>query len=335
MKPSPRVIKQPLRVIVCTPDLTQTQQWAAELHQQSQALALPLEVLLSSADGQVQGTRLPLDDAPADYAIGWKPEAKFFAAHPQIKAFFNAGAGVDYFLNNPEVTALIPPALPIIRLEDAGMAQQMIDYCRHQVLDWMYSSSIYQEQQQRQVWIEQAAPRRADFPIGVFGLGVLGAALAQSFARDGFPVLGHARRHKLIEGVHFEPQLESFLAKTKILILLAPATAQTRHVMHEASFALLPRGAYLINVARGALVHEPSLLKALDGGHLKAACLDVFEQEPLPAANPLWRHPRIRITPHSSAATHIDEAAKQILKKIIALQAGENVSGKVDLDRGY
>ena len=326
---------KPLRVLVYSPDPIQTQEWSSELSKQSVARGLPLQFCpLLNEEGDVEAAKLDRA-AAADYAIGWKPYPAFFSQHPKLKAFFNAGAGVDYFLNNPAVASQIPAQLPIIRLEDAGMAQQMIDYCRHQVLDWMYRNPQYREQQKNQLWIEHPAPRRANFPIGVFGLGVLGSTLAKAFAADGFKVFGHASTPKQIEGVHFEPNFEKFLAASKVLILLAPATAQTHQVMCAKTFAQLPKGALLLNVARGALVHETDLLRALDSSQLGGACLDVFEQEPLPAANPLWSHPLVRITPHSSAATLIDLAAEQILAKIAAHAAGQTVSGKIDMQRGY
>ena len=121
----------------------------------------------------------------------------------------------------------------------------------------------------------------------------------------------------------------------EVLILLAPLTPQTRHLIDAHALAALPPGGWLINVARGALIDEAALLAALASGHLAGAALDVFQTEPLPATHPFWQHPKIRLTPHVSAQTLIDPSARQVADKILRLQQGHCVSGIVDRNRGY
>jgi glyoxylate/hydroxypyruvate reductase len=274
------------------------------------------------------------DSVPdADYAIGWRPHPEFFVRHPKLKAFFNMGAGLDYFFNNPDMVGKLPGQVPIIRLEDAGMAQQMTDYCRHQVLEWMYGFTRYRDQQTRSEWRgwrERHAIDRSQMSIGVFGLGMLGTAVARAFASDGFTVTGYARTPRTIEGVIFDGNLNSFLAASRVLILLAPATAATHHVVRAETLSILPKEAYVINLARGALLNEADLLAALNAGQLAGACLDVFEQEPLPVDSPLWTHPKVVVTPHSSAPTLMQPAADQIVSKLLRLEAGQTVSGIAD-----
>ena len=122
---------------------------------------------------------------------------------------------------------------------------------------------------------------------------------------------------------------------TDVLVLMAPLTADTRHVIGARALAMLPPGAWLINVARGALVDEGALLAALDTGPLAGATLDVFAHEPLPAAHAFWQHPKIRLTPHVAAQTLIDPSARQVADKIRRLLQRESVSGLVDRQRGY
>ena len=271
---------------------------------------------------------------PADYAIGWFPEPGFFAQQPRLRALFSAGAGVDHLLKHPD----LPPALPIVRLEDAGMAPQMVEYCLHEVLRLQRRFDDYAALQRGADWRQVPALDRSDLTIGVFGLGVLGAQVARSLADFGYPVRGYSRSPKRIDKVEcFDDSrgLQAFLAGCRVLVLLAPLTAGTRDLFDAQRLGCLPEGAWLINVARGGLIVDEALLEALDSGRLAGATLDVFREEPLPGDHRFWRHPRVRITPHVSAVTLAEVSARQVAAKIAALERGESVSGLVERGRGY
>jgi glyoxylate/hydroxypyruvate reductase A len=105
--------------------------------------------------------------------------------------------------------------------------------------------------------------------------------------------------------------------------------------MRRDTLARLKPGAYVINVARGAHLVEEDLLALIEEGHVAGATLDVFRTEPLPAGHPFWNHPKITITPHTSARTLRDESIAQIAGKIAAMERGEAVAGAVDTARGY
>lgn len=319
-----------MKIVICCPSAKEASRWAALVQEK-----LPLIGL----SAQVTALQNETDSVPeADYAIGWRPHPEFFARHPHLKAFFNMGAGLDYFFDNPEMLGRVPDHVPIIRLEDAGMAEQMTDYCRHQVLEWMYGFARYRDQQARSEWRgwrERYALDRSQMPVGVLGLGQLGSAVARAFASDGFKVSGFASSPKVIEGVQFEGNFERFMASSKVLIILAPATPQTRHMVRAKSLAWMPKNAYIINLARGALVHEAELLSALDSGQLAGACLDVFDTEPLPVGSPFWSHPKVVVTPHSSAPTLMRPAADQILNKLLKMASFAAVSGNADRSKGY
>jgi glyoxylate/hydroxypyruvate reductase len=278
------------------------------------------------------------DGAPpgfvADWAVGWGPPADLFARQPTLRGFFSSGAGVDHLLRHPG----LPATLPLIRLEDAGMGELMADYCLHELLRIAGRHDVYAAQQARAHWHEQVGFTRAELPVGVLGVGVLGAQVAQHLARAGFTVRGFARGPKLVDGVevmHGASRWQEFLGATRVLILLAPRTAETEDLIDAAALARLRPGGWLINVARGALVVDADLVAALDAGTLAGATLDVFREEPLPASHPFWHHPRIRMTPHSSAPTQVAVSAAQVAAKLAAIARGEPVGGLVDRVRGY
>ncbi|MFA7665855.1 MAG: glyoxylate/hydroxypyruvate reductase A [Burkholderiaceae bacterium] len=271
---------------------------------------------------------------PADYAVGWYPDAGFFPTQPRLKALFSAGAGVDHLLGHPE----LPAELPLIRLQDAGMADQMIEYCLHEVLRVQRQATEYEQQQRDGGWKELPPLRRSDITVGVFGLGVLGTQVAQALGAFGYRVRGYSRSPKTIAGIDcFDDShgLQSFLSECRVLILLAPHTPDTEDLFDATRLSWLPEGAWLVNVARGPLVVDEDLLAALDSGRLAGATLDVFRQEPLPADHPFRRHPRVRMTPHSSAMTLPELSARQVAEKIAALERGEPVGGLVLRQRGY
>lgn len=170
------------------------------------------------------------------------------------------------------------------------------------------------------------------------GLGVLGAQVATFMRGLGFPVRGWSRSQKQIAGVDCfagDAGLEAFLSGSQLLVCLLPLTPATHGILCRANLERLPRGAALVNIARGAHLIERDLLELIDQGHLAGATLDVFAPEPLAADSPLWRHPAIIITPHTSAMTLVEESMAQIAGKIRALSRGEAVAGVIDRQRGY
>jgi glyoxylate/hydroxypyruvate reductase A len=170
------------------------------------------------------------------------------------------------------------------------------------------------------------------------GLGVLGARVAQAVAQFDFPVNGWSRTAKEVPGVRCFQGAEGFhefLAASKVLVSVLPATPETRDLINRDTLSRLQPGGYLINAARGVQLVEEDLLALLAEGHMAGATLDVFRTEPLPAGHPFWAHPQITITPHSAALTIRAESIAQIVDKIAALQDGKPVAGLVDRQRGY
>jgi len=272
--------------------------------------------------------------AQADYAIVWKPRPEILPAFSRAKAVFNLGAGIDAI---PDLGA-IAPGIPLVRLDDAGMAEQMIEYVSEAALRCYREVDAYADQQRETRW--QPRPRRAkaEFIAGILGAGVLGAAVAGALRSLGFPVRAWSRTRRRLDGVEGfagMDELAGFLTRTRFLVCLLPLTPGTTNLLDRARLSLLPHGACVVNVARGGLVVDADLVALLDEGHLAAAFLDVFREEPLPPEHPFWHHPRIVLTPHVSAVTLARETVAQIVDKIGRLEAGLPVTGVVDRERGY
>jgi glyoxylate/hydroxypyruvate reductase len=276
----------------------------------------------------------PESPAEPDYALVWKPPAEMFARVRPAKAIFNLGAGVDVLL---AMTAL-PEGVPVIRLENAGMGSQMAEYVTLAVLGAYREASAYAAQQREGRWQPRPRLPKAGYGIGILGFGVLGQAVAGALAPFAFPLFSWSATRKEYAGVHSfagPAELPAFLAASRVLVCLLPSTPATRGLLDRANLSRLPPGAHVVNVARGDVVADDDLVALLDDGHLAGATLDVFRNEPLPSGHPFWHHPRITLTPHSSAVTVVEDSVAQIAAKIRQLERGEPVTGVVDRLRGY
>ena len=275
------------------------------------------------------------DTGPADYAVVWKPPAAMLAKRNDLKAIFNLGAGVDAIM---QLDAQIPAHVPIIRLEDAGMGEQMADYVSHAVLGYFRQFYQYRNEVAQQKWLPKWPADKKNFNIAVLGLGVLGNVIVERLQQLHFPVLGWSRTQKNIPGVTCYSGvagLKKCLSNASAVVSILPLTDETVNILNRDTLSTLPRGAYLINVGRGAHVVEADLLALLQSGHLAGATLDVFQNEPLPLAHPFWKQANLTITPHISAQTLLDIGNEQIVGKLRSLEQGRPVTGIIDRQKGY
>ncbi|MCS2147907.1 glyoxylate/hydroxypyruvate reductase GhrA [Scandinavium manionii] len=278
------------------------------------------------------------DNEPADYALVWHPPVEMLQGR-ELKAVFALGAGVDSILSKlREHPEMLPLSIPLFRLEDTGMGLQMQEYAVSQVLHWFRRFDDYQALKQETRWEPLPEFTREEFTIGIMGAGVLGSKVAESLLAWGFPVRVWSRSHKdwpNVQSFAGESEMGDFLRETRVLINLLPNTAETVGIINHALLNQLQDKSYLLNLARGVHVNEDELLRALENGKLKGAMLDVFSREPLPVESPLWRHPRVAMTPHIAAVTRPQEAIAYIGKTITGLERGETVTRQVDRARGY
>jgi glyoxylate/hydroxypyruvate reductase A len=274
------------------------------------------------------------DPAEIDVALVWRPPAGLLGSLPKLGLVASLGAGVDHIFGNGEV----PPQVPIVRLVDPYMTVAMSEYVQLQVLRLHRQDLSYLRQQGAGEWQPHDQPNAEARRVGILGLGALGGDAALKLRVLGFDVAGWSRSARKLPGIacHHGPDgLDAVLRRSEILVCLLPLTPETRGVMDGRLFARLPRGAAIVNCARGAHLVEEDLIPALDGGQLSAAVLDVFRQEPLPQDHPFWRHSRIVVTPHVAAATNAATAAAIVADNLRRFHEGRPLLNRVDQGRGY
>ncbi len=274
------------------------------------------------------------DPEEIEYALIWTPIGDVLHSLPNLKIVFSLGAGVDHLLREDGLRRDVP----IVRMVDPALTEGMSEYLLYHVLRYHRRMPDYAAQQGQRRWRQLPQVVARERRIGIMGLGVMGADAAGKLAALDFTVAGWSRTPKSLAGIrcfHGESQLQDFLHGTEILICLLPLTPQTRAIINRQTLAALPRGAYIINVARGAHVDEEDLLTALDAGHIAGATLDVFADEPLPGDHRLWTHPAVTVTPHIASLTNPGTAAAHIVANIRRHRRGEPLSDVVDWERGY
>jgi glyoxylate/hydroxypyruvate reductase A len=289
---------------------------------------------LAAALPEAEIAMWPVAPADPDYALVWRPPAELFTRVRAVKAIFNLGAGVDALLAVPT----LPRDLPIIRLTDAGMAEQMAEYVTLATLRAYREMDAYAAQQRDARWLPRTRLAKAGFGVGLMGFGVLGQAIAGALAPFGFPLASWSRTRKSIDGVTSfagAVDLRPFLKTAHVLVCTLPSTPETNGILDRHTLSQLPQGGHVVNIARGDLVVDADLIECLDSGHLAGATLDVFRTEPLPVDHAFWHHPRVTVTPHVSAVTLISESVAQVAAGIRRIENGQTVTGVVDRRRGY
>jgi glyoxylate/hydroxypyruvate reductase A len=279
------------------------------------------------------------DRAAVHYAMSWRHEPGALADLPNLKAIFSLGAGVDHLFEDPHL-----PSAPIVRVVDPDLRNRMSEWVVLHTLLHHRQQRLYDRQQRERIWDEDGdQPAAAEVRVGILGLGELGLDAACKLGIIGFDVAGWSRSAKQASGVrcfHGADGLDAMLARTDILVALLPLTGETRGILNARLFAKLARdgrlgGPILLNAGRGGLQIEADILAALDSGVLRAASLDVFETEPLPADSPLWRHPRVTISPHNAAISAPEAVARYIACQIQAFERGEGLTNLIDRKQGY
>lgn len=287
------------------------------------------------ADWEVRAVRTPTI-SDGDGGVG--PHAEALAAVADAEAYFGFGISRPLFAAAPRlrwvqsaaagVRALLFPELVAsgVRLTNAAgvMAVPMAELVVSGVLHFLKGIDVAVAQQGARVWdrtpwvdpaaVEGAGGRGAwprevgECRVLVVGVRGVGATVGAYLTALGATCVGVRRRAGLgappgFAAVVGPEGLDAELARADVVVLAAPSTAETDRLLDRRRLALLPPGAIVVNVGRGALVDEPALIEALASGRLRGAALDVAEREPLPPDSPLWTLPNVLITPHVSSTS--------------------------------
>lgn len=305
-------------------DEREEQQWLESFNQQAPELKIVRA-----------GDAIPL--AEISWVAVWNPQPDFFKNFPNLQGVFALSAGVDALVARDD----LPADIPIMRLVDAGMAEQMIDYILWVALTLQGDFDLYLERQRQLIWQAETSKTLAKPRIGILGLGSLGKKVALALKGLGYPVHGWKRTADQLEGVEIlvgDEGLVQLLKQTDLLVNLLPNTPATQGLLNKQRLSKLPQGASLVNVGRGPQLVDEDLLSLLDSKHLRLAVLDVFTEEPLrlePKVHPFWMHPQIIVTPHVAAYTLPNLAVEQVLGNLECLAKGKTPKGLVDLTVGY
>lgn len=277
------------------------------------------------------------EKAACTVAIVANPNPQDVQSLPKLQWLHSVWAGVERLIADLGATDL-----KIVRLLDPQLANTMAEAVLAWTLYLHRDMPAYAKAQARAEWAPRDYVRPERKCVGLLGLGALGSAAAVRLLSCGFQVCGWSRQRKQLDGVDCyagEAELQRMLARCDIVVCLLPLTHATRGLLDAEKLGWLPKGAALINFARGPIVVQNDLLAALDGGHLSHAVLDVFDTEPLPPSDDYWHHPQVTVLPHCSAPTDMQTASQIVAANIARFrQTGEipgNAAGNVDPLLGY
>jgi len=271
--------------------------------------------------------------AEVHYILAWEPLTNLAEQFANLRLLYAAGAGVDQF-----DLARLPADVSLIRLVDSSMAEIMAEYVLFSVLAMHRDILAYQEDQRSGRWQPRPIVHASQRRVGIMGVGNLGRAALDRLQPLGFQLSGWNRSLKEVPGGHCyvgPDELEAFLGQCDILVNMLPLTPETAGILNAARLDCLPHGAGLINVGRGAHVIETALLSALNEGRLGGAVLDVLAQEPPTQDNPLWKHPRVLLTPHVASDVQIEGGVALIVENLRREREGMPLLNVVDRSKGY
>jgi glyoxylate/hydroxypyruvate reductase A len=273
------------------------------------------------------------EPADIEYLAFMRPDFEALPEFPNLKAMFSRSAGVETFVNHPRL-----PKVPLGKLEPSGGDPMMTEYVVMHVLRFHRDMPAYQTAQANREWRRARIVRPEERRVGFLGYGMMAKAPALVLKSLGFPVAAWVRTPKEdaeIPVFHGSDQLEPFLNRTGIAVCLLPLTKETEGIFCARTFAMMPRGAMLVNVGRGKHVVNEDLIDALDSGQLSYAALDALWPEPLPPESPLWLHPKVTVMPHVARRPTVAQLVTEIAANIRSLEMGGRLLQEIDIALGY
>jgi phosphoglycerate dehydrogenase-like enzyme len=271
--------------------------------------------------------------ADAEILYAWKFPLQLYAKAGRLKWLQVMGAGVDWALV-PE----LPPHVQITRAPGVfgpWMAEYVVAWCL-----WVTQRmKPYRDAQRQRRWDDHVLPDRlGGKTLTIVGLGDIGRDIARAARGLGMRVLGVSRRGRPVrEATKMYPvaAMARALREADFVVLLLPLTPETRGIIGAEALSVMKPTAWLINIARGAVVNESALMEALEQKRIAGAVLDVFDREPLPPSHPLWRMDNVVVTPHISGPSTADALTPVFNDNLARYLAGRPMRHVVDRRRGY
>jgi glyoxylate/hydroxypyruvate reductase A len=287
---------------------------------------------------QLPGTEIRIwpeagDPKDIEYLAFMRPDFGVLPDFPNLRAMFSRSAGVESFIDHPRL-----PKAPLGKIEPDGGDPMMTEYTVMHVLRFHREMPKYEEAQKNREWLRTRIVRPEERRIGFLGLGLMARAPALVLKQLGFPVSAWVRNPREDEEIrifHGADQLEPFLRQTDIAVCLLPLTRETESIFCARNFALMPKGAMVINIGRGKHVVEKDLIAALDSGQLSYAALDALWPEPLPKESPLWAHPKVTVMPHVARRPTVAQLVSEIARNIRSVENGGGLLQEIDKTLQY
>lgn len=283
---------------------------------------------LTTAEGLITGNDIIIDPA--------FPQRKLAQAAPNLRWIHIIGAGIEPLLP----LDWLPPQVTLTN--NSGVhAQKTGEFATLALLSLCYRLPQMVSNQQRANWHQIFTPSIVGKTVLVVGLGEMGGAAAKSAKKLGMTVLGVRRNpapHRYVDEVLPLAELPAALARADFVLVAAPLTPATTHLIDGNAIATMKDHAGLINVGRAGVVDYDALVAALKSGKLSGAMLDVFDPEPLPASSALWHAPNLIITPHCSSddlENYLPKTMDLAFDNLARLHAGRKLKNVVDRTTGY
>lgn len=294
-----------------------------------EALGLPPSQLAHACDEAEAVERLP----SAQVLLAWRFPQHLMARAPHLRWVQSMGAGVDDLAQNPA-------------LSRDCLVTRVVGQFGGPIAEYVFAYLLYLHkgldrairQQADREWAPWQPGEVAGRTIGVAGVGSIGQAIVARAKSFDMRVCGLSRTKAACSEVdeHFTAdEWPAFVARCDAVVLTLPLTPRTAGVVGASVLTAMRDDAVLVNVGRGQLLDEDALVRTLHAGHLRAAVLDVFDEEPLPAAHPLWTAPRAYITPHIAGPSQISQVCAFFADNLVRYGKGLPMRGIVDRARGY
>lgn len=317
----------PAPILIFSPDAWEAERYGALLRAAIVDADITVATSKDAAEAAIGRTEI---------LFGWKFPAGLMAKAPNLRWVHKISAGVeDVVIHEP-----LPASARLTRSDGSAIAPRMIEYVLCAIYMTTHQFPRALRQQSRKLWLNYLVDKAQGKTVGVAGLGDIGGAIAQALAKNGMRV--HAWRRSYggsapgVERIFAgREELESFVSGCDFVVSVLPTTAETKNVFSAAVFAAMRKHAVFINVGRGASVDEDALADAVARKVIGGAVLDVFRDEPLPAASPLWDMEQVIITPHVSGPVVPEDVVGIFIDNFRRYRAGAPLLREIDIQRGY